>query len=446
MSSVVLLIWACSWVVSLLLCPPHPSCMSLNLRLLCFAGIDGEDCPNPKRSTPVVEPVASLPDDSIVEILSRVPLRSIHRFKCVSRVWRDLITNPLHRKRLPQTLEGFFYSDIEFHNGCADAPWNYRRHAHRSFISLPGRPTPFVDPSLSFLTNHPWVRNDIKLLDSCNGFLLFANGKVAEAYGTLGYIVCNPATKQWMVVPSSGLSYPASPVGGSLTYLLIDLAMSPHFHLVQIWQNGFWGEIEVRTYSSETGIWCHRSSDRRQWIEQGGWEEWVNGAAMLTSTMGSAMTKGMLRFVIFDMVKSEYQIAAVDREGKTCRNIPLLPTDKHDVGSALLIGQSQGFLHCVREHARREINSPEWAGLSVWVHKDQENNEWELKHKVFGKTSCHDGRDYRVLAFHPDHNMLFLVQHLPMKLISYDMDSRSCMLSTLPEAAMVSLPHMFPAS
>ncbi|KAG2632184.1 hypothetical protein PVAP13_2NG067500 [Panicum virgatum] len=38
---------------------------------------------------------------------SRVPVRSIHRFKCVSKPWRNLIAAPLHRKRLPQTLEGF---------------------------------------------------------------------------------------------------------------------------------------------------------------------------------------------------------------------------------------------------------------------------------------------------------------------------------------------------
>uniref|UniRef100_K3ZX52 F-box domain-containing protein n=1 Tax=Setaria italica TaxID=4555 RepID=K3ZX52_SETIT len=53
--------------------------------------------------------VASLPDDPLVEILSRVPVKSLCRFKCVSKAWRDLIADPLHRKKLPQTLEGFFF-------------------------------------------------------------------------------------------------------------------------------------------------------------------------------------------------------------------------------------------------------------------------------------------------------------------------------------------------
>ena len=52
---------------------------------------------------------ADLTDDLIVEILSRLPVKSICRFKCVSRHWRALISHPEHRKKLPQTLSGFFY-------------------------------------------------------------------------------------------------------------------------------------------------------------------------------------------------------------------------------------------------------------------------------------------------------------------------------------------------
>ncbi|XP_022679970.1 uncharacterized protein LOC111256353 [Setaria italica] len=73
-----------------------------HLRLLVALG--GMDCS--KRSAGAV---ASLPDDPLVEILSRVPVKSLCRFKCVSKAWRDLIADPLHRKKLPQTLEGFFF-------------------------------------------------------------------------------------------------------------------------------------------------------------------------------------------------------------------------------------------------------------------------------------------------------------------------------------------------
>ena len=52
---------------------------------------------------------ADLTDDLIVEILSRLPVKSICRFKCVSRHWHGLISHPVHRKNIPQTISGFFY-------------------------------------------------------------------------------------------------------------------------------------------------------------------------------------------------------------------------------------------------------------------------------------------------------------------------------------------------
>ena len=41
-----------------------------------------------------------LPDDPLVEVLSRLPAKSICRFKCVSKPWRDLITDRLHCRML----------------------------------------------------------------------------------------------------------------------------------------------------------------------------------------------------------------------------------------------------------------------------------------------------------------------------------------------------------
>ncbi|OQU91017.1 hypothetical protein SORBI_3001G095432 [Sorghum bicolor] len=66
------------------------------------------DCPNLKRGAAAAVPVPCLAEDAILEILERAPVRSIHRFKCVSQRWCDLISDPVHRKRFPQALEGFF--------------------------------------------------------------------------------------------------------------------------------------------------------------------------------------------------------------------------------------------------------------------------------------------------------------------------------------------------
>ena len=52
--------------------------------------------------------VPSLSEDLVLEILSRVPYRSLCRFKCVSRSWLALCSDPDLRKKSPQTLSGFF--------------------------------------------------------------------------------------------------------------------------------------------------------------------------------------------------------------------------------------------------------------------------------------------------------------------------------------------------
>jgi hypothetical protein len=263
-----------------------------------------------------------------VEILSRVPVRSIHRFKCVSKAWRDLIADPFNRKRLPQTLEGFFYSastGAGFHG--------------QIFVSLPGRPAPLFDPFFSFLTKVPGIEN-LKLLDSCNGLFLFEHGW-NSGVGAQDYAVCNPATEQWVAVPSSG----CSPEGEALTYLIFDPAVLPHFHLqpvrsayqppasstflsertshqqpavtsqqysslrtnqhqpsatsqpnrllVNISQKYFMGEIEVRAYSSESRVWSDRTSQHSRWQDEGGWKQWVNGGAILKSVLSSVVVNGL---------------------------------------------------------------------------------------------------------------------------------------------------------
>jgi hypothetical protein len=159
----------------------------------------------------------------LVEILARVPARSLCRSKCVTKAWRDIIEDPFHRKKLPQTLQGFF-----------SITQNVFR-LHISYTSLLARSATLqIDPSLSFLTKLP--RLTLTFSDSCNGLLLFEHiGK------SLGYVVCNPTTKQWGVVPRYG-SPPSSSMYDGPMHLVFDPAVSFHFHLVQfVWG---WEEFE----------------------------------------------------------------------------------------------------------------------------------------------------------------------------------------------------------
>ncbi|CAN6289437.1 unnamed protein product [Urochloa humidicola] len=110
-------------------------------------------------------PATRLTDDLIVKILSRLPIKSLCRCKCVSSRWRDLISHPDHRRRLPQTLAGLFYVTENHGRFPIQALhftniWDWERR-------FPC-PPPLICPSLSFIPGY----EHISIVNSCNGLLL----------------------------------------------------------------------------------------------------------------------------------------------------------------------------------------------------------------------------------------------------------------------------------
>nr|CAB3488035.1 unnamed protein product [Digitaria exilis] len=330
---------------------------------------------HPKRSTAAAAP--SLPDDALVEILSRLPAKSLCRFKCVSVAWRDLIVDRLRCNRLPQTLEGFFYvfdGDDEAQGGSSDAGAVSPDHAvHGRFINTLGKPSPLA--SFSFLAKQPGIEK-FGLLHSCNSLLLFGHRRAGDSYDSLGYIVCNPATERWVAVPSSGWrpddddesEDSDSETSCTFTYLVFDPAVSSHFQLVQFWVGKTKWVHGVHTYSSETGMWCRRLST------------W--GDDFVAFFAGSAFVGGMPHFNDTSYCGWEPEleiIVAVDGEGANCRLI-IGPEKLCDVA---FVGQSQGRLHYVNEHGD---STDEMTGLSIWVLQDYDKEEWVLKHTLGSET------------------------------------------------------------
>ncbi|CAN6180734.1 unnamed protein product [Urochloa humidicola] len=346
----------------------------------------------------------ALPDEIIAEILSRLPAKPLFRFKCVSKAWFALVTYII--KKLPQTLQGFFYGDN-------------RVDIYGHFINLLGRSMPPVDPDFSFLTKLPEIEK-IDMLGSWNGLVLLRHRRHLDPTNAkaLGYIVCNPATKEWVAVPNSGWTLPPYPEELfsaedvlTLTYLFFDPALSSQFKVLQFCQDFERNVLQVNTYSSESGVWSDRVV--KCWPHQ----------EVIRSSMGSAFVNGMVHLSIYRRYaypRDAYAIVAVDGEGDKCRTI-YWPEEER--GSLVFLGQSQGLLHCLSGHKDRN-NITE---LSIWVLDDYDAENWILKHSVsclqlFGEASC-CVFDLQI-TIHPDHNVVFFVQHLNMKLISYNLDSK----------------------
>ncbi|KAG2632215.1 hypothetical protein PVAP13_2NG075000 [Panicum virgatum] len=357
-----------------------------------------------------------LPSDPLVEIVpaTRKPLRGLSRFA------------------LPPTLLGFFFcgrgDDVEYADaGNYDGeeteedeallPYLLPQKKYGCFAKLSSSSSaaPFVDlgPS-SFLTKALPEVDLIYLLDSCNGLLLF--GHVEDAHSTLEtcYIVCNPATEQWVAIPGCGRIDPTRRRSPSCM----------HTHLLFFPANP--AMTTAQAYSSETRAW----SSEGAWSLQerlGPLERWrfssTRNRDLIPGESLGAKVNGMLY-----LISGRDRILQVDAKGKT-RRIIWAPGERHQQGgyftnSVLFVGQSQGRLYCIIEDGHDDMAQLPlfdamqfWdlnCGVSVWVLQDSDAQEWVLKGRVsymqlFGKMTSDGNVQYR---------------HRDCKMVSYDIDYR----------------------
>ncbi|CAM0957839.1 unnamed protein product [Alopecurus aequalis] len=352
-------------------------------------GCRGRDMDAPSHSSPPfpstekkkhqqeqqLQPAESLPEGPLVEILSRVPYSSLCRFKCVSKSWLALCSDPAIRKKSPQTVSGFFFLD-----GMG---------GHQDFRNLSGRGSPLVDPSLPYLRES---YHGIRIEQCCGGILLCRYCKPLSEGSPYGSVVCNPATEKWSVLPPGPLE-----LSGQTDYCLGFDAAAPSCFVVFAAVSNSYGEVtEMAIYSSETGRWTSMQSKWSSRTSLADTSECVllNGAVHLLSTNSLILT--------------------VDREGETWREIEMPP-------GMFSFRQSQGQLYAWH------IDYHDDCKLSLWILEDYATGKWTLKLTVnvpelFGK-QCHSpGEFYELLTVRLECNLIFLSD---MKgIVSYDMVSR----------------------
>ncbi|WVZ57368.1 hypothetical protein U9M48_007761 [Paspalum notatum var. saurae] len=338
---------------------------------------------------------SGLPDDLIVDILSRTPVKSICRFKCVSPAWRDLISHPDNRKKLPQTLTGFLYFD-EF-DSC-------------QFISVvqPPRSNGRLQPPSPFDFAFLPSKTRGGAVDCCNGLVLL--NSLTSRSGSeprASYIVCNPATEKWTTVPESSTEDEKI----RTAILCFDPAVSEHFHVVRLldtepdeedWfsEQSLFEGFEI--YSSETGSWAFHPRSN----------EWSPFAHRSRRTYSNSL----LHFIT-----GHSTVASLDMKGRTCRVISVPRSQDIHVQ---LIGHSQGCLFYVKRDDRNTYK------ISIYLL--EEHGGWTLKHCVNTSGLFGNTRDYfqsgslvGVAAIHPHCNSVFLFHSLQGRMMIYNMDNQS---------------------
>ncbi|XP_047060529.1 putative F-box protein At3g22650 [Lolium rigidum] len=362
-------------------------------------------------------PVDKLTDDILADIISRVPYKSSRCCKCVSTRWRDLFSHPDHRKKMPQSIAGFFYED------CNEDRFPEKA---RYFINVTGKGYRLIDPSLSFLPK--CERLDI--MDCCNGLLLCRCWKDTDPE-TVDYVVCNPATMKWVVVPATEWSSKVN-----VARLGFDSAVSAHYHVFEFISQEVWGLDEselsyyggrieaVATYSSKAGVWTHKMVK-------------YNDFAI------PAHSKGVFFNGVMHLAAYDDMVVTFDVKGKLLRIIRTpSPPCRYDfpVNDVFL---SQGQLHFTcstnsesDDSISKRSDESDSSNLLVWVLEDYSSEKWTLKHTVshlqlFEDTDS-EYPDYNVISFHPERNMIFIVYGHNNTLISYEMDCKKrCSLRQL---------------
>ncbi|XBI77006.1 hypothetical protein VPH35_070177 [Triticum aestivum] len=348
---------------------------------------------NPKATA---EAASLFTDDIILEILSRLPARSVHRFKCISVSWRNLIADPANRKKLPQTLAGFLYftTDDSGH--------------HHHFASVSGR-APLFDPCLPYL--QPDKYKDMTQVDTCNGLLLYrgSNNKLVTcnwAKDDYRFVVCNPVNGRWMELPPS----PQSPENrfSCIAGLAFDPAVSSHFYVLHFEQTIQGSYITaVNIYSSRTRAWTHKDSGM------------VEKVALFYLTRCVFVGGMMYLMGIHKGINEENVLVGVDMEVKVWKIIRVPHSSR--VGT---LGTSQGCLHFAIASSIDEIE--------LWCLNDCDSKELVLKNTTsIDKLTSMTRKWYGVAEIHPDCDTIFLVSWEGDALAAYDMQHQKvrCILN-----------------
>ncbi|GMN41045.1 hypothetical protein TIFTF001_010273 [Ficus carica] len=218
--------------------------MSIPKRTKILADAEIAGTSNPTPPSRLAETIANN-DDLLIEILLRVPISSLLKFKSVSKHWLSVISNPkfsLRRNSITVPVSGLFFprslrsineiSKYDFVN-LVDRPYSH--------VKAPLRSLPFADDP-----------SNTEIIQSCRGLLLCFTYFPRGLDRKNDYAVYNPTTKQYTKLPPISQIDDGTKICG--LSLAFDPSNSPHYKVVCV-RNGKDSMYQIQIYSSETRRW-----------------------------------------------------------------------------------------------------------------------------------------------------------------------------------------------
>ncbi|XWS12925.1 hypothetical protein CRYUN_Cryun37aG0132000 [Craigia yunnanensis] len=229
--------------------------------------------------------MANLPLDSIADILSRLPVRHLLRFRCVSKLWRSLIDDPdFIQLHLRHSLKSHTNQTLILKNS----------ELHAANLACLGLFAKLEHPLMSY-------HQGIKILGSCNGLLCIRN--IVEDLA-----IWNPSTRKHQILPSLG-----SCNGYVYVYGFGHDPITDDYKLVKIIQLG---RVDGKALDSEVKV-C--SLKRNRWRR-------IQDIPCIFSFPGAngVFANGALHWVLTQKVQlsEENVIVALDLGSENYREVP----------------------------------------------------------------------------------------------------------------------------
>ncbi|XP_073101099.1 F-box protein At5g07610-like [Elaeis guineensis] len=293
---------------------------------------------------------ATICDPIAFEVLSRLPAKSVVRFKSVCKHWLALASDPfflsVHTRRNPLAVSGFLVQEI--------------MSRQLSSFSVDGGASPVLpDPSLSSVYQVFAETRGFTVCQSCNGLLLCRSNWLLPSL--ILYIV-NPTTMLYRQIPNPPTDiYPnkyhfmlAFDPSTSLQYRIACISSNIRTHILEPTAP----EFHVEIFSSDTGAWelSRETVPRGRIMQQG---VYWNGA------LNWITENGLL--VSFDV---DQQVV------KTTR----MPPRDHR-GVMLYFGESRGHLHLIETVADAGGGVIDWLRFHVFE-MGKDNPSWSLLYNV----------------------------------------------------------------
>ncbi|GMH07087.1 hypothetical protein Nepgr_008927 [Nepenthes gracilis] len=288
------------------------------------------------------------PDWLLSEILLRLPVKSLFRFKCVSRRWHSLISDPYFACSYKYSLPWTFLFHLTDHSGRMN-PDGGGLHAAFKFC----HPDHYKLPSfiLELLEGRQGATGSLRVLACSNSLLLCSSTQHRKEL----YYVCNPLTMQWVGLPRRpqlhkwvNIGFVVEPEDGS-------------FHVVRIAEfSCSTNVLDLEIFSSSSGKWITRKLP-------------CVSPVMLSIRHRNAVSyRGILHWREYNN-----RIIAYNPRDNTdqCRLLGM-PTGRDRDGQGVL-GVSQDSLRYFEVHKQSQKY-----GFSVWVLRNYEFGEWCLEYRV----------------------------------------------------------------